>query len=641
MTIRVWSGFLCLGIVLAGGTATGRADDPEAVFREKYGPAITKVRSTPTPTDDLDLARTLLKDAPAQPAPSAAVEYQNAYDLAKDSPNGYDLAVEAMERLGQLDPNQAERCLSHIFLLRKKQYDSATGRVRLELGRDTIDVLLELARQKIRQGRQPEAEMYLREAMTIAQSIHSPRRRRIQERLETLPRAMKAAQNRQKLQVALHEHPDDADARAELVLLHLVRFDDPAAASADLAPDLNETLRSYVPLLRRDPDTLPPEVAEEMACWLAGLAKKAPVDRQTALLIRARKFYDRVLSGFKTDDPRRKRAADQYRTLQQRLASLGAVVGGRTWSRNYTNLGFVAPAGVNHSIQKAREYLFGLQQADGSWRPDRPNPMGLDRVGATALATYALLQSGLSAGDPRFRRTLIYLQEEETNNTQSLSLRCCVWALCRNELGRRYYRFLANDAETLYRASGNGGFEAVADTSRPARRGDAFYTQWGVLALATAAEQEVVVPRTFWSRNRTWWLRCQNEDGGWGRRAGRLSRPFYSAAGAVSLLIDLEQSGRSRAEALDDRVVKIALAWVDQNFDRREQPDRPLFFFNLARLGAARGEAKIGAKNWYAWCARELLHTQDDDGAWRPGRESILASTALNLLTLSFAQGGR
>ena len=122
---------------------------------------------------------------------------------------------------------------------------------------------------------------------------------------------------------------------------------------------------------------------------------------------------------------------------------------------------------------------------------------------------------------------------------------------------------------------------------------------------------------------------------------GRLSRPFYSTAGALCLLIDFEAIGQNRTVAEKDRAVNRALAWVDQNFDAPNQHDRELYFFTLARLGAARGEAKIGAKNWYAWIARELLGTQQRDGAWRPGKDSTLASTAMNLLTLSYARGGR
>ncbi|MBN1941779.1 MAG: terpene cyclase/mutase family protein [Phycisphaerae bacterium] len=630
----------CFGVwfIAAGPRAAAADDEAKAAFEKKYGPAIQKVKSSSSHSDDLDLARSLLAEAESQPPATAALLCRAAHDLSQTSPGGYDQAVEAMELLLEIDPAETEACLEHIFVLRQKQYASASGTSRIEIGREVIEVLLALAERKARRGEKDAAELFLRQAMTIALATRSDRRR-IEEQLRILPQATAAGKKREDLQAALQADPRDTATRTELVLLHLVQFDDPAAAQADLAPDLDETLRSYVPLLTRGPESLPPEVAEETAFWLASLARNAPKERRADLLLRARAFLCRVLEALPADDPRRKRAAETFRATERQLASLGAVVGGRAWSLNGAALGLVATPSVNQAVWKARDFLWSVQKPDGAWLPDRPNPMGLDRAGATALVTYALLQSGVSARDERLRRTLGVLRNEETNNTQTLALRCCVWALCRNELGRSYDRSLQRDAETLFRSSGNGGWEATANPASPSRRGDAYYTQWAVLALATAETQGATIPRPFWNQNRIWWSRGQNDDGGWGRRAGRLSRPFYSAAGAVSLLIDLESVGQSRGRALDDRTVKKALAWVDQNFDADEPRDRALFLFTLARLGVARGEASIGQKNWYAWAARELLHTQQRDGAWRPDLESPLATTALNLLTLRFAHG--
>lgn len=635
--------FPCLGVwvVAAVCCAAAGAENPRTAFLKKYGPAVQKVQATPTPTDDLFLARTFLTDADAQPPETAAMLCRQAYDLTQGTPNGYDLAVEAMEQLAELDPAQDEACLEHIFVLRKKQYDSVGGRKRFDVGRELIDVLTALAEYKAAQGQKDEAEMFLRQAMAVSHATRGDRRRQIEERLRRLPRDVEAGKQRRTLQALLQSDPNDTAARADLVRLSLVYFDDPAAAEALLTPDLDETLRSYVPLVRRAPDSLPPEVAEEMAAWLTTLARGAPADRQAAVLRRARRFLNRVLSGLDENSEQHRHAADALRALDRQLASLGATVGGRRWSLNAAELGLVATPSLNRATQKAQAFLFSVQQPDGAWLPDRPNPMGLDRTGMTALVTYALLQSGLDPRHPQLRRTLSLLRNEETIDTQALAFRCGVWALCRRDLGRRYDRLLRRDAETLYRSSGNGGWEATADVNQPARRGDAYYTQWATLALATASAEGVAVPRAFWSQNRAWWRRGQNDDGGWGRRIGRLSRPFFTVAGAASLLIDADQIGQLRAEALADRSVQRALVWVDQNFDANEQQERQLFLFTLARLGAARGAAKIGEKNWHAWAARELLHAQQPDGAWRPDRESPLASTALNLMTLGLAQGGR
>lgn len=638
---EAFSRFLTFGFLAAVlCTTTARANDSSAPLPARYASDVQKVRATASFADDLDLARTLLSDADALPAAAAAVLYEAAYELAQAQPAGYDIAAEAMECLAELDPSRTESSLERIFVLRQKQYLAAEGRQRIEIGREILRLLPGLADCKALRGEAEQADLFLRQAISIALATNSDRRP-IEEHLRLLPRLIEAAKTRDRLRAALRENPADAAARSELVLLYLVRFDDPASAREILAPDLDETLRSYVPLLSQRADNLPPEVAEEMAHWLTALAERAPTDHQAPLLLRAREFLNRVLAACPVVDPRRRAAAEQFRALERRLAEQGAILAGRRWSLNPAQLGLVATPGIHQSVRKAQQFLWRLQRPDGAWLPGRPNPMDLDRTGMTALATYALLQSGVSPRDDRLRRTLTLLRSEETDQTQSLALRCLVWACCRREWPRRYDRLLFRDADRLCRATGNGGLEALIDPNHPVRRGDAYYTQWAVLALATAAAEGAAIPREFWNWNRLWWQRAQNDDGGWGRRPGRLSRPFYSAAGAVCLLLALEPLGLPRDKALRNPAVEKALAWVDQNFDNEDPVDRSLFLFTFARLGVARGEAKIGRTNWYARIARELLRTQQQDGGWYPELESPPAATAIHLLSLCFARGGR
>ena len=61
---------------------------------------------------------------------------------------------------------------------------------------------------------------------------------------------------------------------------------------------------------------------------------------------------------------------------------------------------------VAEAIRKGRQFLWASQQADGSWQPH-----GNYAVGPTALAAYALLESGDDPQDPRMAKALKFLAE--------------------------------------------------------------------------------------------------------------------------------------------------------------------------------------------------------------------------------------
>lgn len=77
---------------------------------------------------------------------------------------------------------------------------------------------------------------------------------------------------------------------------------------------------------------------------------------------------------------------------------------------------------IERAIVAARTYLISQQRANGGWAE-----YGTQPGGQTALATYALLASGVPSTEPHLRPAIKYLENTVSDGTYALGLRCQVW----------------------------------------------------------------------------------------------------------------------------------------------------------------------------------------------------------------------
>jgi hypothetical protein len=73
---------------------------------------------------------------------------------------------------------------------------------------------------------------------------------------------------------------------------------------------------------------------------------------------------------------------------------------------------------VTRAIDKARQFLLGAQQADGSWSSAAPQ----HSVGVSSLALLALLNTGMTVADPPVQRGLEWLRRQKPAMTYDISL---------------------------------------------------------------------------------------------------------------------------------------------------------------------------------------------------------------------------
>src|SRR4051812_4539991 len=95
------------------------------------------------------------------------------------------------------------------------------------------------------------------------------------------------------------------------------------------------------------------------------------------------------------------------------------------------------PEQVEATLQKAKDFLYSKQNADGNWEEvQQADPKGSHYDvkgkqwgGLTSVVTYALLASGESAQEPRLKKAVDFLKKAEIGGIYAVGMRCQVWHL--------------------------------------------------------------------------------------------------------------------------------------------------------------------------------------------------------------------
>jgi prenyltransferase beta subunit len=281
-------------------------------------------------------------------------------------------------------------------------------------------------------------------------------------------------------------------------------------------------------------------------------------------------------------------------------------------------------------------YLLRQQREAGTWNPETGNtPMVSE--GLTALCTFALLRSGVSADDAALKRALALIRSHKDEYTYTVSLDvlalCAANRLSDLELIRAKVAWLE---AAQVKAGENRGSWSYTNTE--AGRGDGSNTRFAVLALEAADKAGVKASADTWKRIAWYWAAHQNAEGGWGYMPKANTTPNMTYAGIASLSI-------ASAIATDDQdknaeAVRHGLAWLARHAVTGDDVLKKSFgFYSLHALEQAARTThtkKIGDVDWREDLQRALLKAQDPaTGAWKGGTEDALVSTCFALLFLA------
>jgi len=265
-----------------------------------------------------------------------------------------------------------------------------------------------------------------------------------------------------------------------------------------------------------------------------------------------------------------------------------------------------------------------------------PGQMNYQPYGPTALATYALIEAGVSPRDPVVAKALQKLAKIKIARTYSIGLRACAFRAAVAHEAKEYLTHLRNDVRHLISMSRNGTygyFDERMLRRKPHHTFDNSNGQYGVLGVWMGLLENIEIPRTYWLRVMNHWKRTQRSDGSWAYRgANDKMRAGMCTAGVASMFVcfdslrasDFLRCAINFEKDRDYAVIKKGLDWFDKHFAASLQGRVHLghgnslyyYLYGIERIGLASGYKYFGKADWYKMGVNKLLSMQKPNGAW-------------------------
>jgi hypothetical protein len=303
---------------------------------------------------------------------------------------------------------------------------------------------------------------------------------------------------------------------------------------------------------------------------------------------------------------------------------------------------------VDIAIRNGVEYLYKTQKGD-NWEvvPRRDGDGAADVKGAqwgglTAMATYALLAAGESPQDPRVAKAIKWLDNAEFIGTYAMAMKLQIWNYI-ERLSPAQKDVLRKDATLLLNGVKTDKIDAGLyhywlDPTKGEY--DQSCSNYGVLGMWAAAQQNLEVPTAYWEMVDKAWRKNQQKDGGWKYQAKTSDAPVtmaMTAAGVATLFITQDMVNEGKGGEcngnVEDKDIDRGLQWIADHYGEFLGTNNLYAMYNLERVGTASGYKYFGTVDWYKSGAAQLLKTQHPDGSWEGGHGE-LPSTVWAILFL-------
>ena len=276
---------------------------------------------------------------------------------------------------------------------------------------------------------------------------------------------------------------------------------------------------------------------------------------------------------------------------------------------------------VRKAIDEGVRYLKQNQNQNGSWN-DKLGAFSHHAGGATCLALLALLDCGVAKDDPVIVRGLKYIRGLQQPTTYVRSLQTMVYA--KAGLAEDKGRIQVNvDHLIKIRLRDDKGLLKGWSYDYPGPQGgsaDNSNTQYALLGLHMGRLAGARIDRKVWEEIREFYIRTQNNDGGWGYTAGgggafanSTSSLTMTTAGLCGLLISGMELNEGRETILangtatncgdykDDKAVQHALSWIGSPLHFRfDMPQRTFYnIYGIERAGRLSGQRFFHTRDWY------------------------------------------
>jgi len=165
-----------------------------------------------------------------------------------------------------------------------------------EIAEPYLATMLALADDKLKEGNVTDAQMLYQRAYSVAVQIKSPLRSEIREKAAKLADAATLERRTEQYKRALAAKPSVAN-REKLIYHYIADLDSPEEALALITDDVNQDIRTYLPLALAPEGELIAPGCMELAKWYESMTKRSISSTGRLNVYRqARKYYAKFLS---------------------------------------------------------------------------------------------------------------------------------------------------------------------------------------------------------------------------------------------------------------------------------------------------------------------------------------------------------
>ena len=309
-------------------TETAAETEAKATFKSLYGEEVTRAMRTSSTVDDVKLAGKLLnavatsRDQPAL----LALLCEKAYDLGKKNSEGYDVALEAMNVLSISSPDKKPQCFDKVVSIHQLRYIRAKLADRPEAAQTLVNAMIDACDANAQAGNIDAAKLHCLKASRFAVAARLGQKEALQAKYRELVAAERLVKRIAGYEARLKVDPSQIVPREALINIYLIEKNDPAGAAKWLNEDCDERLRTYIPLVTGDINTIAETTLVELGDWYKSLAASAQPPSKSGLLIRAQTFYEKFIEKHTAADLVRTKALLALTRVKADIKKYGAKV---------------------------------------------------------------------------------------------------------------------------------------------------------------------------------------------------------------------------------------------------------------------------------------------------------------------------
>ncbi|MDP6636412.1 MAG: discoidin domain-containing protein [Phycisphaerae bacterium] len=330
---------ICL--TLGACVGASQAASTEEKFDTLFGESVQKVTRTSSPKDDAELANAFLKacEMLADEPELKILIYERTASFGAKDPAGHKAASKAVDMLVKTVPDRKVEWETLRLSIHKVRYAKARRADRSQAAKGYIDQCIVLARAHTAAGDTSKASILYRQALLLARTYDKDRAATITADLRAAAARVSILKRRKSLHAKLNATPDDSETRQQLVMLELLELDDPSAAGKLLNEEMDNYLRTCIPLAAQPVDKTPETSCMDLGKWYEQLlAKSKTIAARTTAIKRASAYYRQFLAVHEEKDMNAMRAGIALKRLEAQAAKLGIRTGGVTSKPRWTDL---------------------------------------------------------------------------------------------------------------------------------------------------------------------------------------------------------------------------------------------------------------------------------------------------------------